>query len=237
MTDLIANVVVRDEESPLQTAVDDHEGVELEIQSSAADEGTVAPCARVYGPPSSIDAVDASLAAEPTVESHRRLDDDDDGGEGSDRRFYRIEWTDRCVLDRLVEHDGSVLSATLDANGWDVRLLFPSHADLSAAYATWETDRWTVYVKRITPSEEERMAAHDLSDEQHRAMKRAVETGYYRVPRRITLAELAADLDVSHQALSERLRRASRNLVTETFHGLDDSEEEPPEAADPAFDE
>lgn len=233
MTDLIADVVVRDEESPLQTAVDDHEGVELEIRSSAADEGTVAPCAWVYGPPSSIDAVDASFAAEPTVESHRRLN----GGEGAEKRFYRIEWTDRCVLDRLVEHDGSVLSATLDANGWDVRLLFPSHADLSAAYATWETDRWTVYVKRITPSEEERMVAHDLSDEQHRAMKRAVETGYYRVPRRITLAELAADLGVSHQALSERLRRANHNLVIETFHGLDDPGKEPPEAADPAFGE
>lgn len=236
MTNLIADVIVRDEESPLQTVMSDHEEVGLEIQSSAANEGTIAPCAYVYGPASSIDAVDASLAAEPTVESHRRLGDED-GGEGTGQRLYRIEWTDRSVLGRLAEHGGSLLSATLDASGWDVRLLSPSQTDLSTAYAVWESNRWKVYVKRVVPCEEDQMGDHGLTDEQYRAMKRAVESGYYRVPRRTTLSELAADLDISHQALSERLRRASRNLVTETFRGLDDPEKGPPEAAEPAFDE
>lgn len=36
--------------------------------------------------------------------------------------------------------------------------------------------------------------------------------GYYDVPRTVTLTELADSLDVSHQGLSERLRRAHANL-------------------------
>lgn len=232
MTDLIADVTLRDDESPLQAAMDAHEGVDLELQSAAADEGTIAPCAWVYGPPASVDAVSSSFESEPTVASHRRLS----GGEGSDQRLYRIEWTGRSVLDRLVEHDGSVLSAALDSSGWAARLLFSSHAKLSAAYATWEASRWTVHVERIRPCDGNRMAIHGLSDEQHRAMKRAVEAGYYRVPRRVTLSELAADMGISHQALSERLRRANRNLIATTIPGFDDSEERP-ETADSASDE
>lgn len=232
MPDLITNVVLRDDESPLQTAVDEHDKVDLEIQPSVADERTITPCLRAYGPPESIDAVRSSFDPEPTIASHQRLD----GNDEDDRRLYRMEWTDRSILSRLAAHGGSVLSATLDTDGWDVQLLFPSRADLSAAYTAWKTSQWTVYLKRVRPCNDERATFHGLTDEQHQALKRAIETGYYQVPRRITLAELAADLDISHQALSERLRRANRNLIT-TVSGFDDPEKKPPETVNPAFDE
>nr|WP_222863711.1 helix-turn-helix domain-containing protein [Natronococcus pandeyae] len=41
----------------------------------------------------------------------------------------------------------------------------------------------------------------------------AVRHGYFEIPRRISLEELAAELGVTHQALSERLRRASDTLA------------------------
>lgn len=52
-----------------------------------------------------------------------------------------------------------------------------------------------------------------LSECQREAMRRAYETGYYEVPREASLERDAEDLQVSHQALSERLRRGHRNLV------------------------
>lgn len=37
--------------------------------------------------------------------------------------------------------------------------------------------------------------------------------GYYEVPRSVSMTELANILDISYQALSERLRRAHANLI------------------------
>jgi predicted DNA binding protein len=41
----------------------------------------------------------------------------------------------------------------------------------------------------------------------------AYERGFFDIPRRATAADLAAELDVSRQAVSERLRRGYAALV------------------------
>jgi predicted DNA binding protein len=53
-----------------------------------------------------------------------------------------------------------------------------------------------------------------LPPDQRRAMRAALDHGYYRTPREITLDELAGILDVPRSTLSYRLRRAEERLVT-----------------------
>jgi predicted DNA binding protein len=53
-----------------------------------------------------------------------------------------------------------------------------------------------------------------LPPAQRRAMRGALDHGYYRTPREITLDELAGILDVPRSTLSYRLRRAEERLVT-----------------------
>ncbi|WP_251330124.1 helix-turn-helix domain-containing protein [Haloplanus pelagicus] len=53
-----------------------------------------------------------------------------------------------------------------------------------------------------------------LSPEHRAAMQAAVDHGYYRTPRAITLDELASKLDLPRSTLSYRLRQAERTLVT-----------------------
>jgi predicted DNA binding protein len=45
----------------------------------------------------------------------------------------------------------------------------------------------------------------------------AVRRGYYDIPRRTSMGELAAELGISDQAVSERLRRAIVALVRNTM--------------------
>jgi predicted DNA binding protein len=52
-----------------------------------------------------------------------------------------------------------------------------------------------------------------LTDEQRAALTEAFEEGYYEIPRRQTISEIADTLDISHQALSERLCRAHSRVV------------------------
>lgn len=52
-----------------------------------------------------------------------------------------------------------------------------------------------------------------LTQRQHDALAQALASGYYDVPRKTRLSDLAADMDVSQSSLSELLRRAERRLV------------------------
>ncbi|ODR82855.1 DNA-binding protein [Haladaptatus sp. W1] len=54
---------------------------------------------------------------------------------------------------------------------------------------------------------------HELTEQQHETLRSAMEWGYYEIPRRATATDLAEELGVSHQAISERLRRGHRCLV------------------------
>lgn len=52
-----------------------------------------------------------------------------------------------------------------------------------------------------------------LSEEQEMAVRAALEEGYYNVPRKLSLTELADQLGISVSALSERLRRAESQVM------------------------
>ena len=52
----------------------------------------------------------------------------------------------------------------------------------------------------------------------------AVDMGYFSVPREAATEDLAERLDVSHQAVSERLRRGTKALVTATIGEPENSE-------------
>jgi predicted DNA binding protein len=48
----------------------------------------------------------------------------------------------------------------------------------------------------------------------------AVERGYFDVPRKTTLEELADELDISRQALSEHVRRGTEKILRRALLGL-----------------
>lgn len=54
-----------------------------------------------------------------------------------------------------------------------------------------------------------------LTPEQEEALIAAYQHGYYDKPRQITQAELGEQFDISHRAISERLRRGTKNLIAE----------------------
>lgn len=66
----------------------------------------------------------------------------------------------------------------------------------------------------ILPEADERVREDLLTDRQQRALGRAAALGYFEVPRRTQLEELADRLDMSTSALSELLRRAQGRLIS-----------------------
>jgi predicted DNA binding protein len=58
---------------------------------------------------------------------------------------------------------------------------------------------------------------YGLTDEQREALLAAVLGGYFGVPRGTTLGDVAAELDISRQAASERIRRGAHVVLSKTL--------------------
>jgi hypothetical protein len=56
-----------------------------------------------------------------------------------------------------------------------------------------------------------------LTEKQLSAAELAIEMGYYKRPRETSLEEMAAELDISQQALSQRLGAVEEKLITQLF--------------------
>ena len=69
-----------------------------------------------------------------------------------------------------------------------------------------------------------------LTARQRTAMVTAIRRGYYRIPRPVTTAELARDLEVSREAFEALLRKAENKLLTALFPYLVLPEARPPES-------
>lgn len=67
---------------------------------------------------------------------------------------------------------------------------------------------------KVLPEADDRVREDILTEHQERALGRAAALGYFDVPRRIQLGELAERLDMSTSALSELLRRAQGRLIS-----------------------
>ncbi len=159
---------------------------------------------------SDLSRLDGALRDDETTSAVARLSMD------GEHALYRINWSTgtRAATETFVGANGTLLDAHGSADRWDFRVLFPNQAAVSTAYDDWRDRDLDPSIRHVNGlSDAVRYGGMSLSQRQHEALTAAFRTGYYDIPRGVTLVDLATDFDVSHQALSERLRRGHRTLV------------------------
>lgn len=144
--------------------------------------------------------------------------------------LFRMEWMAhiRVILYIVLEEEGTILDAYGKNGRWEFRILFPEHDSISTTHDFCEDYDIEMSFDRVYQlSDSMRRGQYGLTDDQYETITTAYESGYYDVPRDTHLTDLATDRDVSHQALSERLRRGHRTLIQNTLRPeieqLDDS--------------
>lgn len=157
------------------------------------------------------DRVETALEDDPSVEVVAPLADGSDG-----RWLYRLAFGNRLrVFQQLVSANaGAILEATGRDGAWSLQLLFHDRESLSDAYGLLSAYEFTPSVTQLTPVDGITAERSPLTETQYETIAAAYEHGYFEVPRQVTLEELAGKLDVSHQALSERLRRSHAALAS-----------------------
>jgi predicted DNA binding protein len=154
------------------------------------------------------DALEAHLAADDAIGSVALLDDFDG------QSLFRLEWptgTDGFV-DAINAHEAAILEGSGTNERWEFQLRFPDSADIGAFSADCEHAGIDLDLKRLYQPDEPPVESSGLTPTQRETLLTALKMGYFAIPRRITGEELAAELGISDQAVSERLRRAQTSV-------------------------
>lgn len=157
-----------------------------------------------------IEAFERSVREDESVASLTRLT------RAGDRVLYQVEWGDAtATLTEVLAAGGATVLEASGNESWSLRVRFPDHERLSAFHDACRARGVDFRVERIYALDDEDSAGDDfdLTAEQTEALVAAVERGYFEVPRGVTLSEVAAELGISQQAASERVRRGADAIL------------------------
>lgn len=157
---------------------------------------------------------EANVREHPSVESITEVSTHDD------QVLYALDWTVSRDLffQAIFEHNGNLLSGTGRNNAWSFEIRFPAHDALSEFQDSCSNARIPLEVRHVfNPTRPTSGPWYGLTNVQRDTLTRAVQEGYYSIPRQQSTKELAEEFDVSDQAVTERLRRAIVALVENTI--------------------
>ena len=170
------------------------------------------------------------FSAPPSTALSAALDDDDRvrylyRAESGGRYTYRCLSLHPCVVHELVDTGFVVESLTYGDGGVVLRGAVVGYDVLTdvleAAGRTVGITLERVYTMR--PADDDPVESRwNLTPAQTESLRRALEMGYFRVPRAATATEVAEALDISKTAFLERLRRAQASVFAAMFPDVAD---------------
>ncbi len=176
------------------------------------------------------DTIETAMDDASAIGTYSVINSDDD----NDRWLYDIEFEPDTIdlFEVVLEEGGTVLSASASSNTWLLSIRFADREGVSSLYDRLDNDSLTPTVVRLFDLAEETNSQCGLTPRQYETLVAAIDHGYFEIPREVSMQELSKELDISHQALSERLRRAYRALVTSELNVSEDETVAPPMPSD-----
>jgi predicted DNA binding protein len=135
------------------------------------------------------------------------------------KHLYRMDWVGQIELavHLLTEAAGTIIDAHGRERIWLLRILFPGREEVSETIDFATDHGLTFDIRSINGMEKNRSGRFGLTEEQYEAITAALEEGYYEIPRDATAEELASEMDISRQAVAERLRRGHKVLAEDAL--------------------
>ncbi|ELZ31138.1 bacterio-opsin activator HTH domain-containing protein [Halogeometricum pallidum JCM 14848] len=156
------------------------------------------------------EAVVAAFRESPLLEDVRRVEETENGA------IYRLSWGETLpeLFRRVRDAEGTLVRASLRGGEWRLALRFSDRGTMSRFYADYDDPEYPLTIYRINSSELTlQTPGSTLTEKQREVLHRAWEIGYFDVPRRASLMELADGLAISDTAASQCLRRGTANLI------------------------
>lgn len=142
-----------------------------------------------------------------------------------DERLYSLDWNVASdeFFQGIIALDGQLLSATGTEKTWEFEVRFFTHERLGEFQEHCSDAQIPLEVGRIyNPVRPGTGMWYGVTEPQRKTLIRAVQGGYYAIPRQMSTQELADELGISDQAVTERLRRAIETLTENTLIAMEE---------------
>jgi len=147
---------------------------------------------------------------DPSIRDATRVDEVDGNG------LYRAAWTANAevIVDACTDAGAAILRASGSDGRWSLQLRFDDREGVAGFRTHCRENGIGVELDGLYERDQPVASARDdLTPKQRAALRAALAMGYYDVPQRSTMGELAEEIGISQQAVSKRLHRGHRNLV------------------------
>ena len=196
------------------TALSADSTVEIEVEREYGTRSAM-PVVFCWAHGDDLDGFERLLTEDETVTDVHRVSD------AGDRRLYRLRLTGVAPVvtyDSWIDLGAARFEMRYADGRWRARMCFPDREAL-AAFREFCLDRDLDFrLNRLYDSDPARGPSRErLTNRQREALRLAHEGGYFGIPREMMLGDIAAELDISNQAASERLRRGCGRLVGDHF--------------------
>ncbi|MFH5802028.1 helix-turn-helix domain-containing protein [Haladaptatus sp. CMAA 1911] len=207
---VVVEAEVPSNEFALQKTITELDDLEFEVERIVAhDPDQLMPFVWVSADKTDSELIQTTLENDPSTANVELLVDLDD------EWLYQMNWVDsiQTLVQIIVEEEGTILAAFGREGTWHLRALFPERGAISRTNQYCTDNDLTFDIKRMYRLDEGEQGRFGLTDQQQETLETAFENGYFEIPQAITMDELAKELEISPQALSERLHRAHKNLI------------------------
>lgn len=162
------------------------------------------------------DAFETGLDADDSVDEWVRFTD------GDERRRYRVTLTadgrDLSTYPSWSDSGALFLDGHRRRESWRFRIQFPGEESLQRYISYCEDNYIDLQPIRLSRTNSSTVTERfGLTPTQTQTLVSASQSGFFQIPRDCTLEELAEESNITHQALSERLRRGMGSLVDSTL--------------------
>ncbi|XVH32115.1 helix-turn-helix domain-containing protein [Haloferacaceae archaeon DSL9] len=158
-------------------------------------------------------AFESTMRRDPTVEAVDLIDADSATG------VFSVHWSSDVqeLIDAIVDQHGIMLKAAFRDRAWHLKLRFIDEPQLREFKSYFDQRGAPFEIRRLHRNPKLKQLEFDLTPAQYEVLVTGLERGYFEVPRRTQISELADELGISTNSVSQRLRRATAALVESTL--------------------
>ena len=198
-------------EFPLGSIFEDLPGVTVELERLIPHETLIIPYFWVRG--SDIEDIEAEFEPHAGVTNIRLVDNIED------EYLLSAEWDQSYfgVLSALAKANVVVLSGIGTKDEWRFEVRGESQEAIAEFREYCQNNDIPITITAVHAMLPIQGEGYELTETQREALVLAYDRGYFDTPRESSLEEIAAELGITQQSLSSRLRRGHRRLVRATL--------------------
>ncbi|RBI60014.1 DNA-binding protein [halophilic archaeon] len=154
-------------------------------------------------------ALTRTLEKDPSVKNVKVL------AESEEKHLYQMNWTNKAQIIEymLLKENATIQRATAYDERWELQVLFPNRKAISKTSQCAKENGYSLNISRINDIDKEQRMRFNLTEEQRNTLIMALEHGYFGIPREVKQSTLADELNISRQAVSERIRRGTKGIL------------------------